>query len=416
MTRLGRALEAWRSALAYLGLLLIPVTAYVGNLGFAPLVGLLGAGALVFLGREARPNPGMAILFLLLCWGLISMSWSPAVPLRPNFHRFKDLQSVTGLKLVFELALYGAFVLAMQRVDDTTAASASLIMAIALAGLAVLLSLEALDGARLYLWIKAAAHQRTRPDLATRNVARGCYVAAVLFWPTVLRLRRAHQSAALAVLVVGLGVSAFVFRVDSPVLAVGLSSAVFVLVRWLGPRAVAALLLLTVFYFAAAPAAAYLGTHLLRSATLPAGLAKLSWGARLDIWRFVSTEVMENPLTGWGLDSSRSWPQDIPLHPHDAALQTWLELGVPGVTLLSLFWAWLFTRLFDLTTGDRTMGAAASAAACAYLSIGALSFGVWQEWWLAVGALAVVTCGFVAASRRLEPPREEALGLLQPLA
>jgi hypothetical protein len=64
---------------------------------------------------------------------------------------------------------------------------------------------------------------------------------------------------------------------------------------------------------------------------------------------------------------------------------------------------------------DQTMGAAAAAAAVAYLTIGALSFGVWQEWWLAVGALAIVVCGFVAASRRLDVDFGHGLVELQPL-
>ena len=41
----------------------------------------------------------------------------------------------------------------------------------------------------------------------------------------------------------------------------------------------------------------------------------------------------------------------------------------------------------------RDLGAAAAvAAASAYLVMGAVSFGVWQEWWLAVGALAATAC------------------------
>jgi hypothetical protein len=38
------------------------------------------------------------------------------------------------------------------------------------------------------------------------------------------------------------------------------------------------------------------------------------------------------------------------------------------------------------------------AALTSYLVIGALSFGVWQEWWIAVGALAVIACVAVRRS------------------
>ena len=39
------------------------------------------------------------------------------------------------------------------------------------------------------------------------------------------------------------------------------------------------------------------------------------------------------------------------------------------------------------------MAGAAAGAVAAYLVIGALSFGVWQEWWLGLGAL---TAGMIA--------------------
>jgi O-antigen ligase len=170
-----------------------------------------------------------------------------------------------------------------------------------------------------------------------------------------------------------------------------------------------------VIYFATAPLVANFATHLFRPHELPGQIGKQSWAERLDIWRFVSAEILQNPLKGWGLDASRAWPLDIPLHPHDAALQLWLELGALGAALAALFWAWLFTRIAALVEIDRTMAAACAATATAYLTIGALSFGVWQEWWLAVGAVAIVVCTLVTASRRIEPQGQDLIEL-QPIA
>ncbi len=399
---LALGLEYWRDALAYMVVVLTPAIAYVGNLGFAPMAALLGMGALVLIGRKASPSVGVAILLALLLWALASMSWSPAAPLHPDFHRYKSVEALTGIKLVFELAFYTTLVMAMRQVSDATAARVSLILALGLAALAALTAVEAVDGAVLYQWIKGAAHQKTRPDLAARNVARACYVAAVFFWPAVLRLRRAHLPLLVAVLVVGLGVSATLFKVDSPILALLLAAGVFAAVQAFGRGAIWVLLIGAVVYFASAPLVADYATHLFHPHAVAAGIAKQSWAVRLDIWRFASGEIMQNPLRGWGLDASRSWPNNIPLHPHDAALQLWLELGVAGAALAALFWAWLFVRIGAMVEVDRNMAAAAAAAATAYLTIGALSFGVWQEWWLAVGAVAVVACNFVAASRRYD--------------
>jgi len=430
-------LEYWRSALAYILVLAAPILAYVGNLGFAPLVALIGMGALVFLGRKQTPSIGVGILLAMLVWLLISMTWSPAMPAHPNFHKYKNIEALTGMKLVFELAFYSAAVVALRHVSEGTAARASLILGFGLAAMAVLLVVEALDGAAVYQAIKAAVHQKTRADLATRNVARACYVATVLFWPIALRLRAGGQSLALALFVGGLFISAAIFKVDAPILALILATFVFLAVRAFGRAVIWMLIAGMVIYFAAAPLVAHAVTGLLHAhaaagpaivsanpvlnanlsqATMTTGpIAKQSWFVRLEIWRFVSSEILANPIKGWGLDASRAWPNDIPLHPHDAALQLWLELGALGAALAALFWAWLFSRIAVLAEEDRDMGAAAAAAAVSYLTIGALSFGVWQEWWLAVGAVALIVCSFVAASRRMDPYLGQEFSHLRPI-
>jgi len=124
---------------------------------------------------------------------------------------------------------------------------------------------------------------------------------------------------------------------------------------------------------------------------------------RLDVWRFTATEIMGHPFLGWGLDSSRAWPDHIPMHPHDAALQLWLETGAIGVALAALFWAWLFVRIDVVAVEDRPAAAVMAATAAAYLTIGAISFGVWQEWWLALGAFALAVCALLLKDRRAQP-------------
>src|SRR3954453_7335250 len=69
---------------------LVPLLAYLGNLGFAPLTALVGLACLPLLGRGRAPSMGMAILSALLAWGLLSTAWSPVAPPMPNFHRYKE--------------------------------------------------------------------------------------------------------------------------------------------------------------------------------------------------------------------------------------------------------------------------------------------------------------------------------------
>lgn len=132
---------------------------------------------------------------------------------------------------------------------------------------------------------------------------------------------------------------------------------------------------------------------------------KNSAGHRLRIWEFVSGNVAEHPFAGWGMDASRSIPggtayfptggQKLSLHPHNAALQLWLELGLVGALLgaaLVLLALWSISRI-----EDRFARAAAAGMAVAAFVMANLGFGIWQNWWLAtLGLTAAVTAAVSA--------------------
>ncbi len=139
---------------------------------------------------------------------------------------------------------------------------------------------------------------------------------------------------------------------------------------------------------------------------------------RLKIWGFAADRALEKPFTGWGLDASRRIPggQDpivpadlglprdevlpdvlkrmeirlkndyrlkfLRLHPHNAALQVWLELGLVGVVLLLVILGraiWLVSRRSEPHAVPVLAGG---------IVLASLSFGIWQGWWLAVLLLA----------------------------
>jgi O-antigen ligase len=175
------------------------------------------------------------------------------------------------------------------------------------------------------------------------------------------------------------------------VLAVGLAIAAGLLV-WIWPRpAPKALGAAAAVFVLLMPVALLAIVH----SGLPFNLP-LSWSERMGYWTFATARIAEHPLRGWGLDASRTFGAAIGLHPHNGAIQTWLELGVLGATLMALAWALAFRRLADDARSLVTAAAAASAAV--YLFFGSVSFGVWQEWWLALGALVAV----IAALGRAE--------------
>jgi exopolysaccharide production protein ExoQ len=121
-----------------------------------------------------------------------------------------------------------------------------------------------------------------------------------------------------------------------------------------------------------------------------ADAVKFSAGHRLLIWSFVGDRIAEHPLSGWGLDSSRAIPGGkdpieagatwLPLHPHNAPLQLWLELGAPGAVLFALLAAWGWFALAR-ACWPRLLAAAAGGSLATGLVASFATYGIWQEWW-----------------------------------
>lgn len=132
---------------------------------------------------------------------------------------------------------------------------------------------------------------------------------------------------------------------------------------------------------------------------------------RLFIWQFVTERIWEQPWLGWGMDSSRAIPggrehilwgtETLPLHPHNGALQVWLELGVIGAVLVAV-WVWLTFRWTAQHQLMRNAIAVRAGAATSYLIYGLISYGIWQSWWISlawlIAALGIVPTREIARS------------------
>ena len=132
---------------------------------------------------------------------------------------------------------------------------------------------------------------------------------------------------------------------------------------------------------------------------------------RLYIWDFVVGQIADKPLLGWGLDAARRMPggqdtvtlgencpgatpvigQKLPLHPHNAILQTWLELGAAGIILG--FGGLIVTLGRIYARRRRVVAAVLVASSVAGTLVALVSYGVWQEWFLS----ALMLAGGVAA-------------------
>ena len=383
----------WLSGLMIGVLWLSPLIAYVGSKAFAPVVALAGLAGVAVALRRLRLTPILIALTALLVWALVSLAWSPIHP-PAHIARYKDLEDFTALKLLIQLPLYLAFVIAAGRVSPAGARRALMGLAIGFAIVSVVVLFEALRGQTLYLQLRQATGEAAfRPDLARRNVARAVYPMALLLGPCLLVLSgRRWLAAALAALTFA---AALLMNVDAPLVAVVAGAASWALVVYAGRIGTMALTGLAAAYVILAP----LVIHFAGAGRL-AAMGKASWGERARIWGFVSDRIFERPFRGWGLDASRVFADDVPLHPHDAALQLWLELGAVGAVLGALVAVAAFYAVEPLRRRDPQAAGAAAAAAAAYLVIGALSFGVWQEWWLALGALAVGVVRMIELTRR----------------
>jgi exopolysaccharide production protein ExoQ len=153
---------------------------------------------------------------------------------------------------------------------------------------------------------------------------------------------------------------------------------------------------------------------------------------RLFIWDFAAERIDEHPFIGWGLDAARRMPGGdtpliirhcdrnlqqtgnlavestlLPLHPHSAILQIWLELGGIGAVLGFGMLITLLARAYGATAWrNPTTQAAFGASTLAGLSVALVSFGIWQEWFLAALFTAAAIAVFAARTGEVQPPNK----------
>ncbi|MCA6295048.1 MAG: O-antigen ligase family protein [Phenylobacterium sp.] len=372
-------------------LVLTPLLGWAGSLGFAPAVALAGLLTALSVRIRTEDRALLLALFTALVWACASAFWSPWRP--------ADLDEQTGLKLVFMLALYGCAVSAARAVPEARLPRLLSGLATAAGVLALLLLFEALTSAAGYKVLLGLIGQAVRPDYAIKNVAQGLYVLTLLAPPALAAV--SGRTRCILGLVLGAGIigPALVFGYDAPLLALAcaiLAAGLVLGLPSLGPRLLAGL-----------SAGGFLLAPLLAKGAFALGLDERiapflseSWLQRLGYWGKAVDWIWARPLPGWGLDASRAFGPGIQLHPHNAPLQIWMELGLIGAVAAAIVWASIFS---GLSRPVRTpAAAAATATAVAYLIFGAVSFGVWQEWWLALGALSALACILVLRARPID--------------
>jgi len=388
----------WTGAVIAAAFLLTPPVAYGGVLGFAILPAVAALLVWPAWRRRRAPHPVLLILAALWLWAAASYAWSPATP-----RSLGDLESLTALKLLLLLVCGGLFVGAAGGLSGPAARRGLLALAYIAALYALVLTVESFFGEPpLYRWFGGLSGDVADPGKARIHLGQGAVVLSLLVWPLALALRRARGGEGVtAMLLIGAALAPALLNQASGVLALLVGGLVFGLGARLGVTGIRTVGGLTALLVLAAP---WLVRALDGAGALQAmkRLAPASTDARLDIWALVAERVAQNPLRGWGLDASRLLPPPVPLHPHNGPLQIWFELGAHGAVLAALVWWVLFDLCARAARQDRAGGAAAAGATAAYFTIGALSFGVWQEWWLGLGAVTAAVCAAMLVMRRWE--------------
>ena len=345
--------------------------------GVAALLSLAGlsAAGLLMSSRRSRLNPALSraavLLGCLLVWGSLSALWS-VDPMR---------------SLTVAVRLTGLFAVGITLLAATGSITArgrmTLLLGVGLAlGVGMALTELMTDGV-LSSYFSDRAYQPARLNQASMSFAILCLpISGILVFHgykisgTLLAVATAATvcflagTAAKAALIAGLPIALLLYRV--------------------GPIVARTAAVISIIIIVTAPLS-FARLEQLPTLTEGADDVKLSAGHRLLIWSFAGDRIAEQPLAGWGLDSSRAIPggEDLirageiwlPLHPHNAPLQLWLELGVPGAVFFALVIALAWWALAEAHWPPLFFAAAGGSLTTAFVGCFA-TYGIWQEWWL----------------------------------
>ena len=394
-TQIHNRQEAW--ILYAMGFLFLPVavlaTAQVWILAVTGVLSILAVRAVH--GRFAlSPNGLLVVLMILLVgWAAMSSLWS----ITP------DRAIKTTLRIALVCLSLIVLIDATNKLDQEQRRRFGYwLVGGTIAGL-VLTGFFVLSSGIISVWL--SENPVTGHELATLN--RTSTVIALLVWPVALIVAQICNRYAAAAVIVLSALMLFALAPSTPLVAFAAGLVAFV-IAWISHGLGKRILLLG---FAASVIAIPLLDVLAPPVIefLTANIASPNSEIhRLVIWQFAAERIFEHPLIGWGLDASRAIPgkneelflfqvggaavtgKAMPLHPHNALIQIWLELGLVGVILVGAIFS-LIVASIPTSAHNRAGPATLIAMTACALSIAQLGFGIWQGWWMTTLGLMVVT-------------------------
>lgn len=139
---------------------------------------------------------------------------------------------------------------------------------------------------------------------------------------------------------------------------------------------------------------------------------------RMHIWGFVTDKIVERPALGWGAGASKRIGNDdvgqvldprfgklgepIPVHPHNAVLQVWLEFGGFGALFAFLLVARWITLAERHVHGKRQRIGAFSVGTLIACFFG-FNYSISSSWWLVAVIISLVVTTIVTRTEPAPP-------------
>jgi O-antigen ligase len=392
----------------FAGLLLLwPLLAVLGTLGFAPLLGLTGIAALL-LARPKMPPPLYALFAIaFIGWAAISEIWSPATRQLISGNILEGNFAIGARSLVVVMtATFAMLTIAGAIRSELGPQTRKWIYGVLiLQGALVFISALVARPALALIYGDDPNHAVNGVQNIGRNMNTFAVVLPILAAAAGARRDRLGLLAASGLVLMTL-FAALMTDNHSAVFAICGMLGAFLLIRMLPKTGFRWLFGLIAGYLAAAPLVVSLFIRLMTGLD---GVLPPSFRSRFWSWEVVMNRIGEAPYTGHGLMATRTWRDTfaeypawaqqlpdfwldypvVPGHPHNMPLQIWAETGFIGAMLAAFAITVIGFRLprpNELTPQIRFAIAGMAGAA---FSIFNFSYSVWNEAFWSGLALAV---------------------------
>jgi exopolysaccharide production protein ExoQ len=385
----------WYSAHTIVGVM--PVVMAIGHRSSTLVIACATVAVVAAMAFEARVREWLTeaaeglrtplgiVVLAFLAFAALSMLWSVAPA--ASFRVYSE----------FALTLGGVFILGFA-LPRRMPRAGPLLLATSVTVACVVIILD--------LWsdlaVRRAFGLRSFSFIFNRPVLTLLVLTIPLLW---LLARRGHVRVAAGVLAL---VTATILYSDSQAAILGLLAALvaYALARHSTRFAVPLLAGCLAVAIMFAPLTGFIAEQVLPSSVYDR-LASANSRARVEIWKRFGAAVQRAPVVGSGFGASPGFAQthvaqeiataeqvavNDPAvaalwHPHNAALQTWFELGAIGIVLGMIA---LMLLLTTIATCPRELVAVSLALVAAVTAVSLVGHGAWQGWWAAAIGAAVV--------------------------